>query len=744
MILMKTTEFDHDGPRQIVPKLIVLALTLTVTAVGPRCALAQAPSAGSWRELADMPVPRWEAGTVVLDDRLYVFGGYTRGTRSSRRVDVFDPEDGSWRKLADLPGAISHMKAVLDGRSVWIAGGFEPGCPGEATTAVWRYDVDENSYTAAPPLRRPRAGGGLALVGRSLHYIGGLLPDRDTDSSDHSVLDLTVLSECAAGWKSAAAMPAPRKQFGTAVLGGKIYVLGGQFHHDRGQVDPARVDVYDPETDTWSRGPDLPAPHSHAEGSTFVNGGRVFVMGGVTREGRRRRIDSAILARSASGHWKVLGELPTRLSSPVVALIGDRLFVAGGSLDGANPQSGMWVRHWSAAADAVVHWPGWLGPKRDGWVSGFRPPARWPQKLKRGWQVEVGTGYGSPLVAGGRVYQHARQGGDEVVWCIDLETGDVEWRKSYPAPFKIGGGGERHGKGPKSCPVLADGRLFTLSIAGVLTAWDAASGKLLWRRDHGSRFEKGHPYWGASTSPLVDGERVVVHFGTDDEGVLVALDVESGKEVWSQGKDGPSYSSPLLVEIHGVRQIVEWNHRALVGVESESGRPLWEFPFPHVGHNQNMPTPTFHKGRVLLGGENRGIHGLEPQLDDGVWTVKERWHQKKVALDMSSAVINGDLLYGFSHYDRGRLFCLDPGTGKVLWEGPARTGENVMFLSIPGHIVALVNDGELQIIAANGERFEKVASYRVAQSPTFAPPVLLRSAILVKDSRMLTRWSLAD
>ena len=83
---MKTTEFDHDGPRQIVPKLIVLALTLTVTAVGPRCALAQAPSAGSWRELADMPVPRWEAGTVVLDDRLYVFGGYTRGTRSSRRA----------------------------------------------------------------------------------------------------------------------------------------------------------------------------------------------------------------------------------------------------------------------------------------------------------------------------------------------------------------------------------------------------------------------------------------------------------------------------------------------------------------------------------------------------------------------------------------------------------------------------------------------------------------------------------
>ncbi len=156
-----------------------------------------------------------------------------------------------------------------------------------------------------------------------------------------------------------------------------------------------------------------------------------------------------------------------------------------------------------------------------------------------------------------------------------------------------------------------------------------------------------------------------------------------------------------------------------------------------------MPTPAFHRGRVLLGAENRGIRSLEPRLENSVWTVHERWHQKKVALDMSSAVVNGDLLYGFSHYGRGRLFCLDPKTGEVLWQGPGRTGENVALLAIPGHIVALINDGELQIIAASGDRFEKVASYRVAESPTWAPPVLLESGILVKDSETLTLWSLA-
>lgn len=390
------------------------------------------------------------------------------------------------------------------------------------------------------------------------------------------------------------------------------------------------------------------------------------------------------------------------------------------------------------------YWPGWLGPQRNGWVGDFKPPKQWPEKLKRVWQAKVGIGYGSSLVAGGRVYQHARQGEDEVVWCLDLKTGKVKWRKSYATPFKIGGGAERHGKGPKSSPVFADGRLFVMSITGSLSAWDDTSGKLLWRRGYGSRFKKGHPYWGSSNSPIVDGKRVIAHFGTDEVGMLVALDVETGKEVWTQGKDGTCYSSPLLVEHHGVRQIIEWNHRALVGVESKSGRLLWEHPFPHTSHNQNMPTPSFHGGRVLLGGENRGVHGLEPQMKDGAWTVKKHWSQMKVALDMSSAVVNGSLLYGFSHFGRGRFFCLDPETGKILWQGPERTGENVMFLSIPGHILALINSGELRVIAARGDRYEIIASWRVAENSTWAPPVLLQDRILIKDKETLTLWSLKD
>ena len=117
----------------------------------------------------------------------------------------------------------------------------------------------------------------------------------------------------------------------------------------------------------------------------------------------------------------------------------------------------------------------------------------------------------------------------------------------------MGQGGERHGKGPKSCPVLADGRLFTLSITGVVSAWDASSGDLLWRKDYAAKFEKGnHPYWGVATSPIVDESRLIVHLGNDEAGALHAFDVETGEELWTSGKDGTSYSSPLLLEIEGV------------------------------------------------------------------------------------------------------------------------------------------------------------------------------------------------
>lgn len=386
-------------------------------------------------------------------------------------------------------------------------------------------------------------------------------------------------------------------------------------------------------------------------------------------------------------------------------------------------------------------WPGWLGPERNGRVEWFKPPAEWPDKLRPKWKVKVGSGYGTPIVAEGKILVHSRQGDKEIVRALETVSGKSLWHKAYPVAFKMGGGGERHGKGPKANPSYSDGRLFTTSISGMLSAWDADSGKLLWRKVPGRRFGQSHAHWGASNSPLVLGDRIVNLFGNEETGALMGLDVASGERIWSTGNDGTCYSSPFSVEIDGVRQIVAWNHRALVGVEPADGRFLWEYPFPHKTHNQNMPTPAFHDGKILLGAENRGIHAIEPVLRKGKWSVSITWTQKELALDMASAIVADGFLYGLSHYGQGRIFCLDPENGKILWQGSPRTGPYASFLSFPGHVLTLSHQGQMSIFKASPKGFQSVASYPLSESATWAAPVLLKDGILVKDAETLSLWT---
>ena len=324
-----------------------LAALITMVLVSGRPARAQ----DQWQQLQDMPAGKWEAGTVVLDDELYFFGGYAAGVKSSKRCDVFDVKKKSWRRLQDLPSAITHMNMVLDGRTVWFAGGFKDGYKGHTIAEVWSYDIDKDRFTAAPLLPETRGGGGLALVNRKLHYMGGVKADRDTDAQDHWVLDLEKWAQGAARWVTAAPLPAPRNQFSTVTLEEKIYVIGGQLHHDSIQIDQARVDIYDPKTDSFSRGPQLPKGHSHSEGGTFINGGRIYVVGGhTTPEGGSKQIDAGILALDPGSDWDLVGMLPMPLSSPAAAIIQGKLFVAGGSPNGGSVQEKMWVRDWPGSA----------------------------------------------------------------------------------------------------------------------------------------------------------------------------------------------------------------------------------------------------------------------------------------------------------------------------------------------------------------------------------------------------------
>ena len=177
-----------------------------------------------------------------------------------------------------------------------------------------------------------------------------------------------------------------------------------------------------------------------------------------------------------------------------------------------------------AAQRPSSDWPQWRGPNRDGAAS-FTEPASWPERLTLKWKVDVGLGYAAPSRSGDRVYMFSRQDENEVMRALDAATGRVIWRSGYPAPFKpVARRDARHGTGPKSTPTFANGRLYTLGMSGIVTAFDAATGKQLWQKPGTA----AQPLYHTAMSPLVDRGLVILHVGGHNDGALSAFDADSG------------------------------------------------------------------------------------------------------------------------------------------------------------------------------------------------------------------------
>jgi outer membrane protein assembly factor BamB len=396
------------------------------------------------------------------------------------------------------------------------------------------------------------------------------------------------------------------------------------------------------------------------------------------------------------------------------------------------------ARHAPAGAQ---DWPQWRGPGRDGRITAFQEPEAWPAQLTRAWQVTVGTGHSSPLVVGRRVYLLSRQNEQEVVSCLDLETGTAIWRDSYPAPYTVNPAASRHGKGPKSTPVLQGGTIFTLGIGGILSAYDAESGRLRWRREFASEYPKTSPLYGAAMSPLVEGGRLIAHVGGHDNGALCAFDVETGKTVWSWTGDGPGYSSPIAAEFGGTRQIVTQSQKQIIGVSPADGRLLWSLPFT-TAYQQNSVTPVVHGDTVIVSGLDNGVSAYRVTRVGSTWHPEKAWENRDVSFYMNTPVLAGGTLYGLSHRNKGSFVALDAATGATRWAAPGRAGDNAAVLVGGETLFLLTTDAELIVSKASPAGFDERRRYTVAASPTWAHPVVTRAGILVKDAETLALWRL--
>ena len=320
-----------------------------------------------------------------------------------------------------------------------------------------------------------------------------------------------------------------------------------------------------------------------------------------------------------------------------------------------------------------------------------------PGTLHRVWRIEIGEGYSSPVVSGTRAFVHSRRDPDEIVIAVNLVNGQILWQQKYPATFKKNQYAVSMAKGPNSTPLVVGKRLFTLGATGILTAWDTATGRQLWRRDFSNSIDTSKLFCGTAASPLASGGRVVVQVGSDVHGgQLLAVDPATGADVWTWKGLGPGYASPVIIDVagkaQGSPQIVTLTEGSIVGVDSKTGQELWSVPFPDEWH-ENIVTPVWTGSHLIVSGTRQGTHAYALKQSAGKWEAVEAWKNKDVAMYMSSPVFGDGLIYGHSAKRKGQFVALDAKTGALRWATEGREGDHASVLLTPASLLIYLTNG---------------------------------------------------
>jgi outer membrane protein assembly factor BamB len=390
------------------------------------------------------------------------------------------------------------------------------------------------------------------------------------------------------------------------------------------------------------------------------------------------------------------------------------------------------------AQRASNDWNQWRGPNRDGSAPAPSDPKAWPEKLTQKWKVEIGSGYATPLVVGNRIYQFSRQGEREVMTALDADSGKVLWQTGHDAPFTMHSATTQHGPGPKSTPAFANGRLYSIGMTGIVTAYDANTGKQLWQKPGSTPVPL---YTTHAFSPLVDGGLVIFHVGGDNAGALTAYDVNTGAEKWSWKGDGPGYGSPVVVDIEGTRQVITITQGKLVGVDASNGMLLWERPFV-ITNKTNSVTPVVHGRTIIVSGNGEPTRALAIAKRANQWVTDIVWENADIPLRMSDAVVVGDVLFGLANRNSGQYFAVDAATGKTLWTSDGRQAAHAAIARSGDLFLSLEDDGELVVVRNSKTGFEPLHRYKVADAATWTPAAYSGNRVLVKDVSTLSLWTL--
>jgi outer membrane protein assembly factor BamB len=397
----------------------------------------------------------------------------------------------------------------------------------------------------------------------------------------------------------------------------------------------------------------------------------------------------------------------------------------------ASPASPTAEKPSPAARMASTHWTSFRGPERNGHYRQQAVRTDWGGALTPLWKQPVGGGYASFVIADGRAFTMEQRGVREVAAAYDVMTGRELWTSAWTALF------QENGAGPRATPAWHDGRLYVLGGTGELRALDAATGRTLWRTDILADAGASNLDFGTAASPLVVDNTVVVVPGGASGQTIVAYDRHSGKRVWGALDDGASYSSPMLVTLAGVRQILAFTATRLVGLSPENGTLLWELPWQSP--NQASQPVIAGPDRVFLS-TGSGPDATMLQLAagaDGRLTVRELWRTNRMNNSFTSSVLHDGFIYGL---DESILTCLDASNGELKWKGGRYGYGQVMLAS--GHLIVLTEQGELALVRADPKAHQEITRFPAIEGKTYNHPAMSDGILLVRNSEEMAAFNL--